>query len=145
MQIIATQSKAKPKIFAKSDYQALCPVDAKYATRPSPLSVEHSQIVALFWNLRFCAPPPIKSGQGPKSPSVVKVAPPLVVSAESGVYCAHELPDAGNLLAGMLSWSKGCVRIFGAGAAGVSIQIHSCCIFRAPLGFCRSFGPSLYL
>ena len=73
---IATQPKAKPKICAKYDYQALWPVDAKYATRPSPLSVEHSQIVALFWNLRFCAPPPIKSGQGPKSPSVVKVAPP---------------------------------------------------------------------
>ena len=92
MQIIATQSKAKPKIFAKSDYQALWPVDAKYATRPSPLSVEHSQIVALFWNLRFCAPPPIKSGQGPKSPSVVKVAPPpLVVSAVVSANCINAL------------------------------------------------------
>ena len=89
MQIIATQSKAKPKIFAKSDYQALWPVDAKYATRPSPLSVEHSQIVALFWNLRFCAPPPIKSGQGPKSPSVVKVAPPLG-GISSGICQLHQ-------------------------------------------------------
>ena len=77
--------KRKCKIWTKYDYRAWLPVHAKYAAGPPSLSVEHSQIVALFSNLRFSAPPPIKSGRGPKSAAVVKVALsqsfPVVVSA----------------------------------------------------------------
>ena len=96
--------KEKCKSCTKYDYRAWLPVHAKYATGPPSLSVEHSQIVALFSNLRISAPPPNKKWPRPRIVGRSKSCPLAISSSALCGYPLLKFPEENFFPLPPFSW-----------------------------------------